>query len=104
MRRIASLILRVAAVLCAALGCAWGAGVYSDERAFEMRNADVLALCSEFVPGMPEHEAERRAYANTSATVAEFDGDLVVKVGRQRPCLVEFAAGTVHSAAVPRFN
>jgi hypothetical protein len=53
---------------------------------------------------MTRDEAERRAGANASATMAEFNGDLVVKVGRQRPCLVDFAAGTVRSAAVPRFN
>ncbi len=95
-------VLRVAAVLCAVLGCAWGASLYGDERAFERRNADALAACAGFVPGMPQQEAERRAHAIASATMATVNGHLVVTVGRQRPCLVEFAAGAVRSATVPR--
>ena len=102
MPAIAKTILRIAAVLCAVLGCAWGAGPYSDDRSFERRNADALAVCATFSPGMPQREAERRANAIASATVATVNENLDVKIVRENPCVVEFAAGVVGSAAVPR--
>ena len=94
--------VRVGALLVVAVGCAWGAGQYSDWRAFERRNPDAIAICASLTPGIAIADAERHARASRDAIVASVSGGLVVKIPDQSPCIVKVADGRVASASVAR--
>ena len=94
--------VRIGALLVVAAGCAWGAGQYSDWRAFQRRNPDAIAICALLTPGIAIADAERRARANHDAMVASANGGLVVRIPGQSLCVVEVADGRVASASVVR--
>ncbi len=91
---------RIGALLAVAAGCAWGAGQYLDSRMFERRNADAIAMCDAFTPGMAIADARRRAEATSGAKVASVDHNLIVRIHGQSPCLIAIVGGRVESAAV----
>lgn len=95
-------VLRIAALLVVATGCAWGAGQYLDFRAFGKRSADAMAICGSLTPGMSVVEAERRAYTVDRAIVATNNGRLVIRIPGQSLCVVETDGERVRSAAVAR--
>jgi hypothetical protein len=94
--------VRIGALLAVAVGCAWGAGQYLDSRTFERRNADAIAMCGAFTPGMAIAEAKGRADAVSGAKVAFAGDNLVVKIPGQSLCFIVIVGGRVRSAAVAR--
>lgn len=93
---------RIGALLAVAAGCAWGAGQYLDSRTFERRNADAIAMCDAFTPGMTIADAKGRANGISGAKIASVDHNLIVGIPRQSPCFIAIVGGRVESAAVAR--